>query len=113
MLRTRVRTHTRSLQQARLLLIVWTALCFGFYGVTLWSVSAIKETLPTENLLEDADGLLLPTHHLRSISRRGRSNPPVASRCGRLLPSASADVRALLMTSSPFEGSLTTTLRTI
>ena len=45
----------------------------------------IREPLPTENLLEDTDGLLL--------SGEG-SNPPAASRRSSLLLSVSADVRS-------------------
>ena len=46
----------------------------------------IRETLPTENLLEDTEGLLRPRGS-------GGSNPSVTSRCGSLLPFASADAR--------------------
>ena len=53
----------------------------------------IDYPLATDNLLEDADGLLRPS-----------LNPSVTSRCGSLVPSASADVRALLMTSSHSKG---------
>ena len=43
-------------------------------------------TLPTEKMVED-------TVH-RFAQRGGQSNPSVASRCGGMLPSASADVRS-------------------
>ena len=49
-----------------------------------WPVE-IRKPLPTENLLEDTDGLPRPP-----FLKGGRSNPSVSSRCGS---SASADVR--------------------
>ena len=59
--------------------------CF-WIGPCLTTLS--QHTLPTGKLREDPDGLLRP------LPERRRSNPPVPSRCGSVLPSASADVRS-------------------
>ena len=54
----------------------------------------------TENLLENTDGVL----RLIAVAGIHRSTPSLFSQGGSLLPSASADVRAILMTSSHSEG---------
>ena len=56
----------------------------------------------TENMLANTDGALLTL--LPGGGRGGRSTLSVFSRGGSLLPSISADVRAILMTASHSEG---------
>ena len=83
--------HTESLQITQTLFP--GEVDFAYDGLVDHASRNQKETpLHTENLLEDADGLL--RRPFCPLSKGGRSTPLETSRCGGLLPSIAADVRS-------------------